>query len=537
MIARLRPVIGAVLLFGVLVLPNHPDHMGPGAVLFFPWELPAILLLLLALGRVPGLVTGLSLVLVVTAALKLADYGTYLAYARPFDPVLDLFLIQAGLDLLFDSTGALRASALVAAAVAGLLLLFAGLWWGLGAWAGMRPSPRLRLGAAAGAVLSLVAVVADTGHHLGYWRFEQSPPGTAWTTRLTLARAASAREVTADLVRFRTEARTDDMRNRPGLLDALDGRDVYLIWIESYGRASFDNPLYARDHLDTLTRAERDIARAGLGMKSGWLTSPTAGGQSWLAHGALASGLWTANQGRYAALIASGRDWLFHFAQEAGYRTSAVMPAITLAWPEKTAMGFDLVFEARDIPYEGAPFNWVTMPDQFTLAVSRELLPPDPRPDFMQIALISSHAPWTPVPDVLDWDSIEDGREFDDMAARGPAPRDLWQDRDDIRDAYRRAVDYSLDVVFDFVARMGEEAPLVIVAGDHQAAGFVAGSDTRDVAAHMIGPPELIARIDGWGWTEGLIPAADGPVRRMDWFRNAFLRAFTGPEPAEGDAS
>ncbi|MCY4336336.1 MAG: hypothetical protein OXC60_16900 [Litoreibacter sp.] len=74
---------------------------------------------------------------------------------------------------------------------------------------------------------------------------------------------------------------------------------------------------------------------------------------------------------------------------------------------------------------------------------------------------------------------------------------------------------------------MGDEAPLILVIGDHQAAGFVAGSDNMDVPVHMIGPSDLLTRIDGWGWTPGLVPDHDGRVRRMDWFRNAFIDAFS----------
>ena len=47
------------------------------------------------------------------------------------------------------------------------------------------------------------------------------------------------------------------------------------------------------------------------------------------------------------------------------------MPAITLAWPEAGYFGYDRVLAAHDLGYRGLPFNWVTMPDQFTLAALR----------------------------------------------------------------------------------------------------------------------------------------------------------------------
>ncbi|WP_135507133.1 sulfatase-like hydrolase/transferase [Roseovarius aestuariivivens] len=529
--------VSAFLVFAVLVLPNHPANMRPDALLLFPWELPAVLGLALAFGRLRGLATTLAIVLLFVIALKGADFAMFLALDRPFNPVLDLFLVKAGVDLLRDSVGGFQAALILGGGATLALLLFVFLRHGLKAWATVELPRRTRLAALAGLIVSVCMIVADTSHDLGYWQANQDPPGTAWTTRLAVERLRKTQVVAADLVQFRQEARDDPMDGVANVLDRLEGRDVLIVWIESYGRASFDNPLYAATHTRTLAEAEARIAQLGLGMKSGWLISPTAGGQSWLAHGALASGLWTSNQGRYTAMLASGHKWLFHFARQAGYRTSAVMPAITQAWPESAAMGFDRFFPAADIPYRGPPFNWVTMPDQFTLAVYEDLLPPDDRPDFIQIALISSHAPWTPVPDLLPWNAVRDGRIFDEMAKTGPSPRDLWKDRDAIRDAYRRAVDYALQAVFSHVVRLGEDAPLVIVAGDHQAAGFVAGSDNRDVPVHMIGPRDLIDLIEAWDWSDGLLPDPEAPVRRMDSFRNDFLRAFSSQLSKSADGS
>ncbi|WP_299611753.1 sulfatase-like protein [uncultured Tateyamaria sp.] len=521
--------LAAAVIFAVLVLPNHPGTMKWSALNRWPLELPVLLLGMVAVGRRLIITHIVALLLLVAVAIKVADYAMFSAFNRTFNPILDTFLIGAGLSLLRDSVGGVLTGLAVIGTALLLVLLFLALERSLRLWTALSPAPQIRASVTVLALLGTGWAAADAGHHLEHWRFDKSPPGTAWTTRLTVKRGVEMRETAIELARFAEEAQNDPYADAAGLLNALDGRDVILIWIESYGRASFDNPLYAPTHLATLQAAEAEIAQTGMAMKSGWLTSPTAGGQSWLAHGAFASGLWTSDNGRYNAMLASGHKWLFHFAQDAGYRTSAIMPAITVGWPESLVMGFDLILPAADIPYAGAKFRWVTMPDQFTLAAYPALLPDDTRPDFVQIALISSHAPWTPIPDMVPWDAVGDGTVFNDMATRGPAPKDLWRDRDAVRDAYRRSVDYALQATFSHVSRLGNAAPLVIVAGDHQAAGFVAGSDNKDVAVHMIGPPQVLDLIDAWDWTDGLIPAADGPVRRMDSFRNDFLDAFTRP--------
>lgn len=519
--------MAAGLIFAVLVLPNHPDAMGWNTLKRWPLELPLLLLGMVAIGLRWGASYIFALLLLVAVVIKVADFAMFSAFNRTFNPVLDTFLIGAGLSLLRDSIGGVLTVLTIIGAAGLLVLIFLALERSLRVWATLAPTRPLRVSAAALALLGAGWVMADVGHHLEYWRFDKSPPGSAWTTRLTLKRGIEVEQTATELARFTAEAQRDTYADTTGLLNALEGRDVLLIWIESYGRASFDNPLYAPTHLETLREAEAEIARSGMAMKSGWLTSPTSGGQSWLAHGTLASGLWTSDNGRYSAMLASDHKWLFHFAQDAGYGTTAIMPAITMAWPESRVMGFDKVIPAADIPYKGARFRWVTMPDQFTLATYPALLPTDARPDFVQIALISSHAPWTPIPDMVPWEEIGDGTIFNEMADRGPKPKDLWRDRDAVRDAYRRSVDYTLRATFSHVARLGEDAPLVIVMGDHQPAGFVAGSDNKDVAAHMIGPPGLLGLIGHWGWTDGLVPAADDPVRRMDSFRNDFLDAFT----------
>jgi len=89
----------------------------------------------------------------------------------------------------------------------------------------------------------------------------------------------------------------------------------------------------------------------------------------------------------------------------------------------------------------------------------------DPRNDFIQIALITSHAPWVPIPEMLPWDALGDGTVFNQWATQGPTPRELWKDYDDVRDQYRIAIDYSLQATLEHVARLGDDAPLVIVVG------------------------------------------------------------------------
>ena len=139
----------------------------------------------------------------------------------------------------------------------------------------------------------------------------------------------------------------------PGLLSALEGRNVVVTYVESYGMAALDDPDFAAAVGPRLEAARARIENAGLELVTGKLTSPTVGGQSWYAHGTMLSGLWLENQLRYELLLASERETLVDDFRRAGYRTVTVMPAITTAWPEAIRLGYDDVYTAQNIPYAG----------------------------------------------------------------------------------------------------------------------------------------------------------------------------------------
>ena len=525
---------GAVVLFLVLIQPNHPGAMTWGALRVFPLELPVILLLLLALGTGVGgriLRALLVPVLVLIFALKVADYAMFTALGRGFNPVADVALIDASVRLLASSIGPVRTGAVMLGALGATLLVAAALWWAMGCWmrlAPRRPAPRLAAGGVA--ALAGLVMVAEVGHTMGRWSLPQPPPGTAFTARVGAERMALARRTWADLRAFDLAARSDPFAGQAGLYDLVD-TDVLVLFVESYGRTSLDTPFYAQTHRATLARAEAALSEAGLAIRSGLLRAPTRGGQSWLSHTTFATGLWTDDQARYLAALGSGRQGLFHLARDAGFHTAAVMPAITQDWPEALGMGFDTILAAEDLGYAGRTFNWVTMPDQFTLAALDRILrgPGRTQRVFAQVALISSHAPWVPVPRMLDWTDLGDGTVFDAMAGAGDPPEVVWRDPDRVRAAYRDSIDYALQTVFAYVARQADDLPLVFVLGDHQAAGFVAMDDRAEVPIHVIGPAHLVDRVAAWGWTDGLIPDGTLPAVPMDEMRGRILRTFSGP--------
>ena len=534
----LAAFVAVVILDLVLIQPNHPDAVAWSALLLFPLELPMILMAMLGLGasRV-GVALRVVLVVLLTiiTVLKTADFVMFTSLSRGFNPVGDMPLVGSFYDLLVGNLG----STVAIAAVIGSVLIIAGiavaLWWALLVWARLtlpRPLPAI---ASVVAVLSAGLIATDVGARMGRWATPFSYPGTAFTTRIGVERIKIGRETLADLRIFRAAAASDPFSGQAGLFDLVD-QDVIVIFVESYGRTSLDTPFYADLHRATLTAAQDDLETRGLTMASTLLASPTQGGQSWLAHSTFANGLWIPNQTSYRAVLNSGRQTLFHLAEQAGFHTAAVMPQITIDWPEAQFMGFETILAEADLGYAGQPFNWITMPDQFTFAAMDRLLRDnrrDDRPYFIQIALGSSHAPWIPVPKLIDWDALGDGTVFDPIVAAADTPHVVWQDHDRVRDQYRLAVDYALQTVFAYAALHADDPPLMIIVGDHQAAGFIALDERAHVPLHIVGPQALVERLSDADFTPGLIPNDTTPVRRMDLMRGYILRALSSKVIAE----
>src|SRR5262249_9597228 len=67
-------------------------------------------------------------------------------------------------------------------------------------------------------------------------------------------------------------------------LAALKRRDVYLVYIESYGTTVFDTPEFAAALHESLAGFADAVQRSGYTIASNRVVSPTFGGGSWLAH-------------------------------------------------------------------------------------------------------------------------------------------------------------------------------------------------------------------------------------------------------------
>lgn len=509
----------------VLVLPNRLIWISEQAYLFFPLELMVVGLLLLIPGWAGLLTRSLLAVLVsMGVVLRIADLVNYEILGRRFNLIFDFHLLDDASRLLSGTLGVLAPYGLNVVLLVALGFI---VWFSF--WMLSRIQRALMLAPRASG-LSLIVLLLTWGllNDAGWPRAQTY----AWQQLVT--HAGDTLESYRDIQEFAQRVDRDlfiDQRSE-ALFSGLEGKDVLLVFIESYGRSLLEQDPFAESITDTLRQAETELSEQGFSMRSAYLTAVTVGGRSWLNHATFLSGAWVDSQTRYQSLLLSDRIPLNRLFREAGWRTVAAVPAIQMAWPESRFFGYDQIYHAHNFGYEGLPFNWVTMPDQYVWSEvqARELSRPQPRaPLMIEFQLISSHAPWTPVADIVPWGEVENGTIFNDMVEAGPTPMEVWYDIDKIRDHYRRSIIYSLETLSSFLQTYGHENLVVLVVGDHEGAPRITGDwESYDVPIHILSHhSNVVDAFADWQWVPGLLPSSETPVLRMDAFRNRFVETFS----------
>jgi phosphatidylglycerophosphate synthase len=529
----LRPVVDVLAVTFVwlaLALPPRPDLVSPSALVAIPVELVVFLALALVLPTLWGrlvAVTG-GLLLAVTVGVTVLDLGFYEGLDRPFNPLTDPDYVGSGLDLLRSSLGRAGQVAVVAGIGLGVaLVVLLCVWAALRARRAVRtaPGPWLRVTG----VLTLVwALAGFAGASV-----DGVPVAAAPAASLVRAQVDQVRAALRDRAEFEREVAHDAYALTPGdrLLTRLRGKDVLLVFVESYGRVAVDGTWFAPQVDRTLARVTQQLGHAGFAARSGWMTSPTFGGISWLAHSTTQTGLWIDSQQRYDDVLSGDRFTLSQAFGRAGWRTVGDVPSDPQGWAEgKRFYRYDKMYGASDVGYRGPRFSYARVPDQYTLKAfaHRELQPGQRRPVFAEIDLDSSHTPWTPLPDIVPWHSLGHGTIYDGMTESHASLLQLFAERGDTQRNYAWSIRYSLHSLVSFVRHAHDNKLVMVVLGDHQPHSVVSGLDaSHDVPISLVAhDPRVLDRISSWGWAPGMRPDPQGPVMRMDRFRNRFLSAF-----------
>jgi phosphatidylglycerophosphate synthase len=505
-----------------LVFPIRPWLLTPGAFVRLPLEALVVVGLVVALpARARGVVAWLAGALLgVLVLVKAFDLGFFIAFDRTFNPVEDWSYFSVGFATVRDTFGSRDEElAIVGATLVGLSALVV-------------------------PALAVVHVTRVAGRHrrrslaivgglTAAWALcwlggaQVSGGGIATTSASHLA-VGEVRAVRAD---FRSEAqyrdllaRQDPYDNIPAgrLLKGLRGKDVLLVFVESYGQMAVQGTSFSPPIDQIVKNGTQQLQADGFSSRSAWITSSTFGGGSWLAHATLESGTWVNSPGRYSQLIKSNRLTLPAAFRRAGWRTVADIPSTHGAWPEgKSFYRYEKIWDRDNLGFRGPNFGFSAMPDQYTFQSieKRELAKRSRPPIFAEIDTTSSHEPWTRIPPLISWSKLGNGSIFNHVPIDRTGLTDAQQ-------GYAKSIQYSLRTLYSFIERYGNKNTVLIALGDHQPSRVISQANHEVPVTIIAHDPKVMSRLSSWGWSNGMLPSPSAPDWLMSAFRDRFLNAF-----------
>jgi hypothetical protein len=518
----------ALIFLSILINFDYPAQR------YFSWRLllPAVdvwlLLIVLAVAACFGkrtlFLTGLSAwaLFLVLRLFRIGEVAVPLYLDRSFNLYIDSGYLFGLYDLLKTSSRQGDFFRLAAGAITVALGVIISSWYAWRMAARAFWDNRLRIWFLTGSSLILAAVLVRGGDVIG------RPVMARFGREIIRIHEQIAHQQTF-FTQLQKTAR--ERRTHAVTLKGLNGADVLIFIVESYGRIVFSSSQFRQKMETIMTGFAKTLGRHGFYAVSSYLVSPTYGGSSWLAHGTLESGLRVENDLEEAALLRSPLPPLAWYFRRSGYRTISVMPGTRFAYPEGAYFNYDQVYYARHFHYRGPPFGWAPMPDQFVLDwIRRREFVRRKQPLFVRYVLISSHAAFNIQPQFIpDWAAIGDGGIY---SGKKPIYYPVyWPDLKNAADAYLRSLDYEFTVLGDYLARYVTRDTLIVIMGDHQPNIQLTGpGEPWSVPVHVISRDlRLLTPFRRRGYTPGVIPGQAPPHKRMETFLPGLLEDFKQP--------
>jgi hypothetical protein len=526
-------ILAALLVWVALVAPYEPQDLTLNGFLRIPLEGLVLIAVAAVLPRTPRRILAVTcgLVLALVVVLKVINYEMFTLYDRPYDPLGDTSQLGNGIETLRSLVGGTETKLIEVGAVVGTIGLVVVLTLAMLRLTRVAADNRrwaLRAVAGLGAVWALCWV-------LGAQLISHAPIASTLSAGLLVDEVNAVRADIHDKSVFAAQIKYDPMASTPTnrLLTALRGKDVLLVFIEAYGQQAVEGRSFSPEVDAALAEGNKRLQSAGFAARSGFLTSATYGGISWLAHSSLQAGLWVDNQDRYNQLLPATRFTLAEAFKRAGWRTVDEDPSNDRPWPQgKAFYHWDAIYNRYQLGYHGPTFTYASMPDQYIFsALNRlELGKPHRQPLFAEVTTVSSHMPWNRIPEEVGWNQVGNGSIYNRIPMIHETGA-FWSNPARVQAAYGVSIVYALNTLTSFVQHYGNKNLVMIVLGDHQPLPIVSGlSSNHDVPISIIAhDPAVLKDIAGWDWSDGLRPSANAPLWPMSAFRNRFLSAFDAP--------
>ncbi|HMI90491.1 MAG TPA: hypothetical protein VK509_03965, partial [Polyangiales bacterium] len=326
---------------------------------------------------------------------------------------------------------------------------------------------------------------------------------------------------------------------RYGSLALTRRPDIYLVMVESYGRVMIEHPKMQAAWRAQSAHMERTLTAAGWTAVSAFSEAPVLGGRSWLAEASVLMGARVRYEAVFRQLVAQIErvPTLHSLLRAQGYHRVLLAPAdrVRPGVEEADYYRYDRSVRFDDLRYRGPHVGWGIVPDQYSLGFfAKHVLPHVPQPRFVDFHMVSSHAPWRELPQLVDdFETLNRARgaafvERDATQVHRRLERYLHGKRftymgdlsDEVALRYRDAILYDLTVLERHLATLEDDA-LVILLGDHQPPFISTETASFDTPIHVLArDPELLRELSAHGFTPGLhlLPGQPAAVRHQGLF-------------------
>jgi phosphatidylglycerophosphate synthase len=528
--------LAVVVLWFALVAPDRTWQFSVGALIRVPIELLVLLAVAVVLPpwprRIVAIIAGLLIGLL--SVVKFLNIAYYEEVDRPFNPVSDWVGIGQARGVIVDAIGSALTNVVLVGAVIGLVLILGAIV--VATLHVSAVAARHRRGTVRG--VAALAAIWGVSAGLALQLVPGSPLASASASGLAVQTVQRTSAAINDPARFEAATRAPDPESTvpaADLLTGLRGKDVIIAFVESYGQVAVQGSSFSPAIDSVLHQQNGMLTSAGWSTQSAWLTSPTFGGISWLAHSTLEAGLWVNSNQRYNELLDSQRFTLSDAFKKAGWHTAADDPSDNPNWtPGTTFYHYDDLFNKANVGYKGPRYSYSTMPDQYTLAkFQQNELAPGHKPVMAEIDLTSSHIPWAPLPTMVPWNKVGDGSVYWAEHAKAEGATRVWKNNNTVKQFYGQSIQYSLAALTSWVTELNDPNLVLVVLGDHQPHTSVSGPGaTHDVPISIITKaPSVVQQMSPWHWQNGLLPAPSAPLESMDAFRNQLLNTFNSKTP------
>ncbi len=482
------------------------------------------------LGAILGLLIGF--------ALAEAFFRFY--YARSFLPRSDVQMVRGAL-LLFLEDRTRFVNVLAPITIVAIFIVFAAIGMGV-------VSLLVRLGRSAWRPAKLIAGLSAIA--LPVMLVIGLPASLFVFTVSSWARADRVEFESVNVAPAASDGTKTEKYAFPGLLD----RDIYFFAVEGYGYATVARPkieAQVKPHRDRFYEALRG---RGYEVRSSYLTSPVAGGYSWLAEATLLTGQWVNSQERFLRLNEAQLSALPRMFYDGGYYTITFRPGtVHGSWPEAWDLyGFReaLVAYDGDFDFVGPWFSYVPVTDQFAIwkghnrieEITRAGGLAEKKPILAYWQLVSSHTPFNRIPPIIEeWQTLGNGQIYNERADEIATFDNTWTGGTELEEGYVAAIGHVFDVLTKYVEELlaTSRDPIIVVFGDHQPQRPIRSPDAcLSVPIHIASrDAAVLNQFATRGYDRGMVGTAPPPHPGMNTFYPMLAELARRPATATGQIS